>query len=112
MNIDFPENLPAADITEGILALGEAREVGGYVSPATTHPPPLNATAACLSASLSCQGFGPQDRLGRGPEEQFRNWANIVGTASTAIVGSVIFGAADRAAAAREVPDIRDRVVS
>jgi len=110
LDLNFPEDLTCTDVTEGILLLGEALDVDGYIGPAT-RPSDLGRYRALSSKPIWCPGFGRQDRLGRPFEEQFRNWANIVGPASAAIVGSMIFGAADRAAAAREVCEIRDRVV-
>jgi orotidine 5'-phosphate decarboxylase subfamily 1 len=109
LDLDFPENLLCEDVTEGILLLGEALDVDGYIGPAT-RPPDLGRYRSLTQRPIWCPGFGRQDRLGRGLEEQFRNWAHIVGPASAAIVGSMIFGAADRAAAARKVAAIRDRV--
>ena len=44
-------------------------------------------------------------------EEQFREWAQIVGPSSAAIVGSAIFAAPDRVAAAEMVVELRDKAV-
>jgi orotidine-5'-phosphate decarboxylase len=110
LDVTFPEDLTCTDVTEGILLLGEALDVDGYIGPAT-RPSDLERYRALTGKPLWCPGFGRQDRLGRDLEEQFRNWAHIVGPSSAAIVGSLIFGAADSAAAAKEVCEIRDRVV-
>jgi len=110
LDTPYPKNLSCADVTEGIILMGEALGVAGYIGPAT-RPVDLQRYRAMTEKPIWCPGFGRQDRHGRDLEEQFREWAQIVGPASAAIVGSAIFGAADPAAAAREIAEIRDRVV-
>lgn len=111
VRVSVPDMLPCSDVTEGILHLGEALGVAGYIGPAT-RPQDLQRYRAITSKPIWCPGFGRQDRLGRNLQEQFREWAGIVGPASAAIVGSAIFGAPDRQAAAREIVEMRDRAVT
>jgi orotidine-5'-phosphate decarboxylase len=108
LDVTFPEGLGCEDVTEAILLLGEALEVAGYIGPAT-RPGDLERYRALTERPIWCPGFGRQDRLGRNLEEQFRDWAGIVGPASAAIVGSAIFKAADPATAASEIAEFRDR---
>jgi orotidine 5'-phosphate decarboxylase subfamily 1 len=110
IDVTIPGSLPCTDVTEGILHLGEALDVSGYIGPAT-RPKDLQRYRAITSKPIWCPGFGRQDRLGRGLDQQFRDWSRIVGPASAAIVGSAIFGADDREAAAREIVELRDRVL-
>jgi len=110
LNLNFPENLQCADVTEAILILGEALGVYGYIGPAT-RPEDLKRYRSITSRPIWCPGFGRQDRLGRNLEEQFREWAWIVGPRSAAIVGSAIFRAENPAAAAAEIVEFRNRAV-
>lgn len=111
VDLSLPEEADCADVTEGVLLLGEALGVAGYIGPAT-RPQDLKRYRAMTERPLWCPGFGRQDRLGRTLEEQFKDWAAVVGPASAAIVGSAIFGAPDRAQAALEIAAIRDRVTA
>jgi orotidine-5'-phosphate decarboxylase len=111
MDIHFQEDSPCRDVTEGILVLGEALDVDGYIGPAT-RPMDLERYRAMTQRRIWCPGFGRQDRQGRNLEEQFRQWAAIVGPSSAAIVGSAIFNAADPVAAAVEIMGMRDRAVA
>ncbi len=106
---DFPDDLPCTDITEAILLLGEALGADGYIGPATS-PDDLLRYRSITQRAIWCPGFGRQDRLGRGLQDQFKDWANIVGPQSAAIVGSLIFAAPDPVAAARDVVLIRDKI--
>lgn len=110
MDVAFPAELQCSDVTEGILMLGEALNVEGYIGPAT-RPLDLQRYRAITQKPIWCPGFGRQDRQGRSLEEQFKEWADIVGPSSAAIVGSAIFGASDRVAAARQIVEIRDRAI-
>jgi len=110
MNIQLPEERSCADVTEGILLLGEALGVDGYIGPAT-RPVDLQRYRALTQKPIWCPGFGRQDRMGRTLDEQFREWAQIVGPSSAAIVGSTIFAASDRVAAAQAVAELRDKAV-
>ncbi len=109
LGITVPDSLPCDDVTDCILHLGEALDVAGYIGPAT-RPHDLERYRRITRKPIWCPGFGRQDRLGRTLEEQFRQWSQIVGPASAAIVGSAIFGASDRVAAAREIVELRDTV--
>jgi orotidine 5'-phosphate decarboxylase subfamily 1 len=110
LNLELPDS-PVTDVTEGILAIGEALGADGYIGPAT-RPEDLKRYRRMTDKAIWCPGFGRQDRQGRSLEQQFRDWAGIVGEESAAIVGSAIFGAPDPVAAAREIVEIRDRAVS
>jgi len=110
LKLAFPERT-CTDVTEGILLLGEALDVEGYIGPAT-RPQDLQRYRGITARPIWCPGFGRQDRQGRSLEEQFRQWADIVGPASAAIVGSVIFKAPDPRSAAKELVEIRDRVAA
>lgn len=110
MNVQLPEDRSCTDVTEGILLLGEALGVDGYIGPAT-RPVDLQRYRALTQKPIWCPGFGRQDRMGRSLEEQFREWAQIVGPSSAAIVGSAIFAASDRMAAAKMVVELRDKAV-
>jgi len=105
-----PEGLPCTDVTDGILVLGEALEVEGYIGPATS-PRDLKRYREITSRPVWCPGFGRQDKLNRSLEEQFRQWAQILGPRSAAIVGSTIFNAPDPVLAAEQVVQVRDRAV-
>ena len=97
------------DVTDGILWLGEAVGVAGYIGPAT-RPEDLRRYRLVTQKPIWCPGFGRQDRLGRSLNLQFRDWANIVGSSSAAIVGSSIYKSQDPYAAANEMIEIRDSV--
>lgn len=105
MDVPFPSEFNCSDVTEAILMLGEAFNVEGYIGPAT-RPMDLQRYRAITRKPIWCPGFGRQDRQGRDLHEQFKQWAQIVGPSSAAIVGSAIFGAKDRVAAAWEVVEI------
>lgn len=111
MDVHFPEEQLCRDVTEGILVMGEALDVDGYIGPAT-RPLDLERYRSITQRRIWCPGFGRQDRQGRSLEEQFRQWAAIVGPSSAAIVGSAIFNAADPVAAAKEIMGMRDRAVA
>jgi orotidine-5'-phosphate decarboxylase len=100
---------PLRDVTDGILALGEAIGVSGYIGPAT-RPENLKRYREFTQKPIWCPGFGRQDRLGRSLSRQFHDWANLVGPRSAAIVGSSIYKAHDPYAAATEMIEIRDAV--
>lgn len=110
LELHIDSDLQCEDVTEGILLLGEALGVEGYIGPAT-RPQDLLRYRRITQRPIWCPGFGRQDRQGRTLEEQLREWAQIVGPASAAIVGSAIFKAADRVAATREIVELRDKVV-
>lgn len=107
----FPEGLRCEDVTDAMIALGEALDVGGYIGPAT-RPDDLRRYRSLTTKPIWCPGFGRQDRLGRSLLEQFQEWAAIVGPQSAAIVGSAIFKAADPSAATAEIVALRDRATS
>jgi orotidine 5'-phosphate decarboxylase subfamily 1 len=111
LDLHFSETLSCTDVTEAILALGEATGVYGYIGPATRSAD-LRRYRDFTKRPIWCPGFGRQDRLGRDLREQFRDWAQIVGPASAAIVGSAIFKALDPAAAASEIGEIRDSIAA
>ncbi|MCL5126385.1 MAG: orotidine 5'-phosphate decarboxylase [Deltaproteobacteria bacterium] len=98
------------NVTDGILALGEAIGVDGYIGPAT-RPEDLLRYRIFTKKQIWCPGFGRQDRLGRTLAEQFKDWASNVGPQSAAIVGSLIYNAPDPCLAANEVVQIRDSVI-
>jgi len=111
LDMRMPEDITCTDVTDCILLLGEALDVDGYIGPAT-RPMDLTRYRAVTRRPIWCPGFGRQDRLGRTLEEQFREWSQIVGPRSAAIVGSYIFGAPDPVAAAKEVVSLRDKAVT
>jgi orotidine-5'-phosphate decarboxylase len=111
LSLPLPDAISCNDVTEAILLLGEALEVEGYIGPAT-RPDDLRRYRSITQRPIWCPGFGRQDRLGRGLKDQFREWANIVGPRSAAIVGSTIFKATDPVAAAKEVIEIRDSTIA
>jgi orotidine-5'-phosphate decarboxylase len=108
--MSLPPDATCTDVTEGIILLGEALGVDGYIGPAT-RPQDLQRYRSLTQRPIWCPGFGRQDRQGRNLEEQFRQWAQLVGPASAAIVGSAIFSAPDCEAAAKEIVEMRDRAV-
>jgi orotidine-5'-phosphate decarboxylase len=110
ISVPFPSGLQSNDATEGILLFGEIFGVEGYIAPAT-RPDDLRRYREFTARRLWCPGFGRQDRLGRSLKEQLRQWAEIVGPKSAAIVGSAIFKAKDPASAARDIVDLRNSVV-
>ncbi|MGC8602589.1 MAG: orotidine 5'-phosphate decarboxylase / HUMPS family protein [Desulfomonilaceae bacterium] len=99
------------DVTDGILLLGEAIGVAGYIGPAT-RPEVLQRYRSITKKPIWCPGFGRQDRLGRSLELQFRHWANAVGPNSAAIIGSLVYNAPDPYAAASQVIEIRNSLTS
>lgn len=110
LSVALEPDASCSTATEGILLLGEALGVAGYIGPAT-RPDDLRIYRSFTHKPIWCPGFGRQDRLGRGLDKQFSDWAEIVGPASAAIVGSAIFKAEDPASAATEIVEIRDEVV-
>ena len=110
LKVSLPHEVRCATVMESILILGEALSVFGFIGPAT-RPADLVRYRDLTARPIWCPGFGRQDRLGRDLMQQFRDWAQVVGPASAAIVGSVIFNAADPVKAASEVVEIRDRAV-
>lgn len=108
VHISIPPELPCRDVTDGILLLGEALQVAGYIGPAS-RPQELERYRRITSRRIWCPGFGRQDKLNRSLEEQFDQWARILGPLSAAIVGSTIFGSPDPLRAAEQVVEIRDR---
>lgn len=103
------DDLPVRNVTDGILSLGEAIGVAGYIGPAT-RPDDLKCYRMFTDKPIWCPGFGRQDRLGRSLAKQFQDWADVVGPRSAAIVGSTIYGAKDSVGAAYEVISIRDSI--
>ncbi len=101
----------AVPIRDGIIALGEAIGVDGYIGPAT-DPTALAQIRRLTSKPIWCPGFGRQDRLGRDLETQFRDWARVAGPQSAAIVGSLIFGSLDPFTQASRIRETRDAVVA
>ena len=97
------------DITEGILRLGEAIGVAGYIGPAT-RPEDLKRYRSITEKPIWCPGFGRQDRLGRSLARQLEDWAAVVGPNSAAIVGSSIYAARDPEAAAQQIIELRDSI--
>ncbi|MFH0824505.1 MAG: orotidine 5'-phosphate decarboxylase / HUMPS family protein [Pseudomonadota bacterium] len=108
---EFSRNHEITDVTEAILAIGEALYADGYIGPAT-RPDDLRRYRRFTKKPIWCPGFGRQDSLGRSLETQLREWAAIVGPNSAAIVGSSIYSAADPAAAALEAAELRNKVTS
>ncbi len=111
LEVHIPDHLPCRDITEGILLLGEALDADGYIGPAT-RPLDLQRFRSITERRIWCPGFGRQDREGRSLNEQFRQWAAVVGPVSAAIVGSTIFNAQDPEDAARQIVDVRDEATT
>jgi len=100
----------AGDLTGVILALGEHFCVDGYIGPAN-DPEVLDTYREFTKNEIWCPGFGRQDKDGRDLETQIRDWAQVVGPSSAMIVGSLIYKAEDPRKAAREIMELRDRVV-
>ncbi|MBW3014532.1 orotidine 5'-phosphate decarboxylase [Candidatus Woesearchaeota archaeon] len=94
-----------------ILAIGGYVGVDGFIGPAN-NPEVLKRYREFTQKPLWTPGIGRQDKSGRDLEQQLKDWAKIVGPNSGAIIGSAIYGADDPAAAAKEIMEIRDRVVS
>lgn len=97
------------DVTDGILLMGEAAGVTGYIGPAT-RPADLKRYRSITEKPIWCPGFGRQDRQGRSLALQLEEWAGIVGPRSAAIVGSLIYDARNPVEAVEEIIQIRDRV--
>jgi orotidine-5'-phosphate decarboxylase len=106
----FKSEFEVSDVTEAILVFGEALGVNGYIGPAS-RPDDLIRYRSITQKPIWCPGFGRQDRLKRTLEEQFRDWARIVGPNSAAIVGSEIYKAADKEMAAHKIINLRNKVV-
>lgn len=100
----------ANTITDVILMLGNHFKVDGYIGPAN-DPDILGKYRFFTNDEIWCPGFGRQDKKGRNLEEQIKEWAEVVGENSAMIVGSLIYNAEDPAKAAKEVMEIRDKVV-
>lgn len=99
------------DVTDGILLMGEAAGVTGYIGPAT-RPADLKRYRSITEKPIWCPGFGRQDRQGRSLAVQLEDWAGIVGPRSAAIVGSLIYDARNPVEAVEEIIQIRDRVIN
>ncbi len=102
---------PEMEITEAIIFLADKLGASGFIGPAT-RPDDLKRYRELSSLPVWAPGFGRQDRLGRSMDEQFRQWAQILGPDSAAIVGSTIFKAKDMARAAQEIIEIRDMILT
>jgi len=98
-------------VRDGIIALGEAIGVDGYIGPAT-NPTALGGIRSMTNKAVWCPGFGRQDRLGRDLAAQLQDWVRIVGSESAAIVGSLIFESPDPLAQAVKIRETRDRVLA
>ena len=98
------------DVTDLILALGKHFGVDGYIGPAN-DPDVLARYRSFTSNEVWSPGFGRQDKKGRDLETQIREWAQVVGPDSAMIVGSLIYKAEDPGKAAKEIMEIRDKVV-
>ncbi len=107
-----PLNVDTSSIgsSDAILMLGERLGVTGFIGPAT-RPVALQRYRTFTQKRVWCPGFGRQDRLGRSLEQQFSEWAALLGPQSAAIVGSAIFGANDPRQAAQEITAVRDAAV-
>lgn len=110
ISVDTIDN-PEMDITEAIIFIADKLGAGGFIGPAT-RPDDLKRYRKLSALPVWAPGFGRQDRLGRSLEEQFTQWAQILGPDSAAIVGSTIFKAKDIARAAQEIVEIRDKVLT
>jgi orotidine 5'-phosphate decarboxylase subfamily 1 len=100
----------AETITALILILGHHFGVDGYIGPAN-NPSVLRTYRYFTESEIWCPGFGRQDKHGRSLEQQIKEWSEIVGKKSAMIVGSEIYKAENPAKAAKEIMEIRDRVV-
>jgi orotidine-5'-phosphate decarboxylase len=110
--IEFWNNLyDSKSVSDVILSMGEQFGVDGYIGPGN-NPEVLERYRMFSEKEIWSPGFGRQDKKGRDLETQIREWAEVVGPNSAMIVGSLIYKADDPALAAREVMEIRDRVVS
>lgn len=106
-----PAGVECSDVMEGILLLGEAIGAAGYIGPAS-RPEDLRKYRAFTKKQIWTPGFGRQDKLGRSLDRQFREWAEILGPRSCAIVGSAIFNASDPERAAAEIARSRDLAIT
>ena len=97
-------------ISDLILTLGHHFGVDGYIGPAN-NPEVLQRYRTFTPNEIWSPGFGRQDKQGRDLETQIREWAKVVGPDSAMIVGSLIYKADDPGKAAREIMELRDKVV-
>ena len=116
--LDYDQNLElwadvekAKTVTDIILIFGNHFGVDGYIGPAN-NPEILEGYRQFTQNEIWCPGFGRQDKQGRTLEKQIEDWARVVGPNSAMIVGSEIYKAEDPAKAAREIMEMRDRVVA
>lgn len=107
VNMETPDSI---DVKRAIIHLGDQLGASGFIGPAT-RPDDLRLYRSLTDLPVWAPGFGRQDRLGRSLEEQFRQWADILGPKSAAIVGSAIFKAQDQKLAADQIIQMRNMVV-
>jgi orotidine 5'-phosphate decarboxylase subfamily 1 len=100
----------AETVKDVVLILGHHFGVDGFIGPAN-NPSVLKTYRYFTSSEIWCPGFGRQDKQGRSLEQQIKEWSEIVGEKSAMIVGSEIYKAENPAKAAKEIMEIRDRVV-
>ncbi len=110
LNLSPSTGTTKMDVTDGILLMGEAAGVYGYIGPAT-RPEDLRRYRSMTEKPIWCPGFGRQDRQGRSLALQLEEWAGIVGPRSAAIVGSLIYDALNPVEAVEEIVQMRDTVV-
>ena len=98
-------------ISDLIIVLGNHFKVDGFIGPGN-DPEVLGRYRMLTNKEIWSPGFGRQDKKQRNLETQIRDWAKVVGPDSAMIVGSLIYGADNPGQAAKEVMEIRDKVVS
>ena len=96
-------------VTELIILLGTHFNVDGHIGPGN-NPDVLNTYRRLTGSAIWSPGFGRQSE--KTLEEQITEWAEIVGPNSAMIVGSLIYRAQNPAKAAREVKEIRNKVIA
>jgi len=99
------------NVTDLILNLGQHFGVDGYIGPAN-DPDVLQRYRRFTPNEIWSPGFGRQDKKGRSLEQQIEEWAKVVGPNSAMIVGSAIYGAEDPGQAAKEIMELRNKVVA
>ena len=110
---DFEMTFPpsARTLSTFILWLGHELGTDGYIAP-LNRPDLLEVYTLFPDKEIWSPGLGRQDTLHRSLDQQFRDWAEIVGPDSRAIVGSLLSSSPDPAQAASDLSCLRDRVVA
>ena len=96
--------------SEGILLLGEILGVDGYVGP-SNNLDVIHSYRRISGKVIVSPGFGRQSN-GQDFSQQFYQWAQVVGSNSAAIIGSMIYNSDNPDRVAKAVMEVRNAYMS